>query len=775
MNEAQREAAACTEGPVMIIAGAGSGKTRTLTYRIAHLIEKGVDAFNILALTFTNKAAGEMKERIIKLVGPDARNLWMGTFHSVFARLLRAEAQKLGYIQSFTIYDNDDSKSAIKQIVKGLNLDPKTYNAGYVLSRISMAKSSLIGPEDYCTNVEIQQTDQTAKKPLIGEIYKLYNKRLRNAMAMDFDDLLFNTNILLRDFPDVLLKYQNRFRYILVDEYQDTNYAQYLIVKKLAARYQNICVVGDDAQSIYAFRGANIQNIFNFKRDYPGVHLFKLEQNYRSTKNIVNAANSIISNNKEQIEKEIWTDNGTGSLITLLQCSDERDEGNKVTESIMQAHLGDNRPYKDFAILYRTNIQSRAVEESLRRQNIPYRIYAGISFYGRKEIKDVLAYLRLVVNNHDDESLVRIINYPARGIGNTTLDRIRLAASDNDVSIWTVLEHIQDFGLGINGGVLNKITEFRTMIQLFSSQVYTMDAYELARRIVNASGLITMLRNDDDPDNANRIENIEELLNGIQEYCEREETITPGEVAEEPVEEHGQEVKTLDMFLQQVLLLTSEDKDDEKDADKVSLMTIHAAKGLEFPYVYVVGMEENLFPSMMSVSSRQDLEEERRLFYVAVTRAETQLTLSYALMRYQYGQTSYQEMSRFVDEIDPHYLLMPKRRQSAFPKAGSFPRGGMQQRIFGETTTTFKKKEPAAPARLRRIEKNAPMGPTMGNSPAEINAIQPGMWVQHAKFGRGKVESVEGSGDSRKALIFFNDIGQKQLMLKFAKLVIVEE
>ncbi len=781
LNEAQREAAACTEGPVMIIAGAGSGKTRTLTYRIAHLIEKGVDAFNILALTFTNKAAGEMKERIIKLVGPDARNLWMGTFHSVFARLLRAEAQKLGYIQSFTIYDNDDSKSAIKQIVKAMNLDPKTYNPGYVLSRISMAKSSLIGPEDYCSNVEIQQTDQTAKKPLIGEIYKLYNKRLRNAMAMDFDDLLFNTNILLRDFPEVLLKYQNRFRYILVDEYQDTNYAQYLIVKKLAARYQNICVVGDDAQSIYAFRGANIQNILNFKRDYPGVHLFKLEQNYRSTKNIVNAANSIISNNKEQIQKEIWTDNGTGNLITLLQCTDERDEGNKVTESIIQAHLGDNRPFKDFAILYRTNIQSRAVEESLRRQNIPYRIYAGISFYGRKEIKDVLAYLRLVVNNHDDESLVRVINYPARGIGNTTLDRIRLAAADNDVSIWTVLEHIQDFGLGINSGVMNKIVEFRTMIQLFSSQVYTMDAYELARRIVNASGLITMLRNDDDPDNANRIENIEELLNGIQEYCDREDTITPGEVAVQDADTasdadgNTQAVKTLDMFLQQVLLLTSEDKDDEKDADKVSLMTIHAAKGLEFPYVYVVGMEENLFPSMMSISSRQDLEEERRLFYVAVTRAEIQLTLSYALMRYQYGQTSYQELSRFVEEIDPAYLLMPRRRQSAFPQAGSFPRGGSQQRLFGNTAPSFKKKEPAAPPKLRRIEKPAPAGPTMGNTPAEINAIQPGMWVQHAKFGRGKVQTVEGAGDSRKAVIFFNDIGQKQLMLKFAKLVILED
>ncbi len=759
LNEAQREAAACTEGPVMIIAGAGSGKTRTLTYRIAHLIEKGVDPFNILALTFTNKAAGEMKERIIKLVGTDARNLWMGTFHSVFARLLRAEAQKLGYIQSFTIYDNDDSKSAIKQIVKSMNLDPKTYNAGYVLSRISMAKSSLIGPEDYCSNVEIQQTDQTAKKPLIGEIYKLYNKRLRNAMAMDFDDLLYNTNILLRDFPDVLLKYQERFRYILVDEYQDTNFAQYLIVKKLAARYQNICVVGDDAQSIYAFRGANIQNIFNFKRDYPSVHLFKLEQNYRSTKNIVNAANSIISNNKEQIEKEIWTDNGIGNLITLLQCSDERDEGTKVTESIMQAHLGDNRPYRDFAILYRTNIQSRAIEESLRRQNIPYRVYAGISFYGRKEIKDILAYLRLVVNNHDDESLVRIINYPARGIGNTTLDRIRLAAADNDVSIWTVLEHLQDFGLGINSGATSKIEDFKTMIQLFSSQVYMTDAYELAKRIVNASGLITMLRNEDDPDNANRIENIEELLNGIQEYCEKEETITPGEIenVEPPSEEDGATpLKTLDMFLQQVLLLTSEDKDDDKDSEKVSLMTIHAAKGLEFPYVYVVGMEENLFPSMMSISSRQELEEERRLFYVAVTRAEIQLTLSYALMRYQYGQTSYQEMSRFVEEIDSKYILMPRRRQSAFPKAGALS-------------------NPPDPSKLRRVVKTNAAGPTMGNSLAEINAIQPGMWVMHSKFGRGKVQTVEGEGDSRKAVIFFNELGQKQLMLKFAKLEIINE
>ena len=779
LNEAQREAAACTEGPVMIIAGAGSGKTRTLTYRIAHLVEKGVDPFNILALTFTNKAAGEMKERIMSLVGSEARNLWMGTFHSIFARILRSEADKLGYIRTFTIYDTDDSKSAVNQIVKSLNLDKKVYSAGYVLSRISMAKSSLIGPEDYCANPEIQQTDQTAHKPMIGEIYKLYNKRLRNAMAMDFDDLLFNTNILLRDFPDVLLKYQNRFRYILVDEYQDTNYAQYLIVKKLAARFQNICVVGDDAQSIYAFRGANIQNIFNFKRDYPGVHLFKLEQNYRSTKNIVNAANSIISNNKEQIQKEIWTDNGTGNLINLMQCSDERDEGTKVTESILDAHLGDNRPFRDFAILYRTNIQSRAIEEALRRQNIPYRIYAGISFYGRKEVKDVLAYLRLVVNNHDDESLVRVINLPARGIGSTTVDRLRLAAADNDISIWTVMENLPSFGLGINSGVMNKIGEFMTMIKLFSAHVYDTSAFDLAKRIVNASGLITMLRNDDDPDNANRIENIEELINGIQEYCEREDDITPGDAeAEAPDQvEAGPQLKTLDMFLQQVLLLTSEDKDDDKDADKVSLMTIHAAKGLEFPYVFVVGMEENLFPSNLSITSRQDLEEERRLFYVAVTRAEVQLTLSYAMMRFQYGNVSYQELSRFVTEIDPHYLLMP-HRQSSFPKPGTFPKAAAFARRPGSTAgpasssaPQLKKKTPAAPPNpLRPV----PKGPTAGNSPAEIAAIQVGMTVFHVKFGTGKVQAIEGNGDSRKAIVFFNGVGEKQLMLKFAKLTIVE-
>ena len=522
LNESQREAAACTEGPVMIIAGAGSGKTRTLTYRIAHLINLGTDPFNILALTFTNKAAAEMKERIMKLVGSEARNIWMGTFHSVFARILRSEAEKLGYIRTFTIYDNDDSKSAIKQIVKNLNLDPKTYSPGYVMGRISMAKSNLLSPEDYANNPEIQQADKDAHKPMIAEIYKLYNHRLRNAMAMDFDDLLFNMNILLRDFPDVLLKYQKRFQYIMVDEYQDTNYSQYLIVKKLAARLQNICVVGDDAQSIYAFRGANIQNIFNFRRDYPNLHLFKLEQNYRSTKVIVNAANSVIAKNVEQIDKEIWTDNAQGNRITLLRAVDEKDEGRLIANSISEAHI-----------------------EALRRENIPYRIYQGLSFYGRKEIKDVLAYLRLVVNNYDEESLLRVINYPARGIGQTSLDRVRVAAADNDIAVWTVLENLPSFGLGITSGTTQKIGEFVMMIKRFSSMLATMNAYDLAKQIIYNSGIITLLRNDDDPDNPNRIENIEELLNGVKEFCEKEAQFAENGTDEELQPESAGGIRTL--------------------------------------------------------------------------------------------------------------------------------------------------------------------------------------------------------------------------------------
>ncbi len=785
LNEAQREAAACTEGPVMIIAGAGSGKTRTLTYRIAHLIEKGVDPFNILALTFTNKAAAEMKERIIKLVGADARNIWMGTFHSVFARILRAEATKIGFNQSFTIWDTDDQKSAIKQILKNLNLDPKTYNPSYVLSRISMAKSNLISEVEYAQNNTIQQEDIAAKKPLIAQIYTAYNTRLRNSMSMDFDDLLFHTNVLLRDFPEVLLKYQNRFRYIHVDEYQDTNYAQYLIVKKLSARLQNLCVVGDDAQSIYAFRGANIQNILNFKRDYPNVNLFKLEQNYRSTQNIVKAANSIIANNTEQIKKEIWTDNGEGNRIRLLRAGDEREEGSQIAHLIQQTHLSENVDYNGFAILYRTNIQSRALEEALRKMSIPYRIYAGISFYGRKEIKDVLSYLRLVINNHDDEAMIRCINYPARGIGQSTMDKIRLAANDNGVSICTVMENLQHFSLGLNSGIIQRIDEFLTKIKMFSSMVYTTDAFTLSKKILASSGILNHLRSDEDPDTANRIENIEELLNGIQEFCEKEDLITPEQEGDTVVEKEGfdidtlfespseePKIKTLDLFLQQVLLLTSEDKEKE-DPNKVSLMTIHAAKGLEFPYVFVAGMEENIFPSFLSISSRPDLEEERRLFYVAVTRAEKELTLSYAQTRYQYGNSSCQEISRFVDEIDPAFIERP-RPQRSFAEPGQIPQPSFRSRT-SSTSPQFRKKQEEIKKNFKKKEELlGPGGPSIANSPAEINAIQVGMRVLHSKFGQGKVLQIIGEADSRKATVFFDGVGSKDLLLKFAKLTIIE-
>lgn len=757
LNEPQREAAECVDGPVMIIAGAGSGKTRTLTYRIAHLMELGVDPFHILALTFTNKAANEMKERIIKLVGGEGRNLWMGTFHSIFARVLRAEASKLGYTSSFTIYDTDDSKAAIKQIVKNLNLDPKTYKPTFVLNRISMAKSNLLGPKDYQENPEIYQTDIDSKRPAIGQIYQMYDQRLHNSNAMDFDDLLFNMNILLRDFPDVLLKYQQRFQYIMVDEYQDTNFAQYLIVKKLAARNQNICVVGDDAQSIYAFRGANIQNIFNFKRDYPTMQLFKLEQNYRSTKNIVNAANSIISRNRDQIQKELWSDNSVGNRIRLIRAMDEKDEGTRVADSIMNYHLGEDADYRSFAILYRQNSLSRSIEDALRKMNIPYKIYQGLSFYGRREVKDALAYLRLAINPHDDESLVRVINYPARGIGQTTMDKIRVAAADNDVSIWTVLENIQDFGLPIQSGAVQKITEFVYMMKRFGAEVPTKDAFSLAKEIILASGIIKALQEEDDPESAERIDNIDELLNGVQEFCEEENPeASEATVPEASASTH---IRTLDEFLQQVLLYTSEDKDKDKDADKVSLMTIHAAKGLEFPYVYVIGMEEQIFPSFLA-SSRAELEEERRLFYVAVTRAEKQVTLSYAQTRFNNGQRMGGEISRFVEEIDPEYLEMPALRRAA-STATTLPRAFFNAGKPSQATP----KPQAAPK---------PRAAAVPNSPAQIGAIMPGMKVHHDKFGSGKVLQVEGNGDSRKAIVFFEGIGQKQLMLKFAKLTIIE-
>ena len=757
LNEPQREAAECVDGPVMIIAGAGSGKTRTLTYRIAHLMELGVDPFHILALTFTNKAANEMKERIIKLVGDEGRNLWMGTFHSIFARVLRAEATKLGYTSSFTIYDTDDSKSAIKQVVKQLNLDPKVYKPTTVLSRISMAKSNLMGPKDYQENPEVYQTDIDSKRPAIGMIYQMYDQRLHNSNAMDFDDLLFNMNILLRDFPDVLLKYQQRFQYIMVDEYQDTNYAQYLIVKKLAARNQNICVVGDDAQSIYAFRGANIQNIFNFKRDYPTMQLFKLEQNYRSTKNIVNAANSIISRNRDQIQKELWSDNGEGNRIKLVRAVDEKEEGMRVADAIQNYRLGEDADWRDFAVLYRQNSLSRSIEDALRKMNIPYRIYQGLSFYGRREVKDVLAYMRVAINPHDDESLVRIINYPTRGIGQTTMDKIRVAAADNDVSIWTVLENLADFGLPLQSGAVQKIGEFVYMMKRSGAEVPTKDAFALAKEIVVASGIVKALREEDDPESAERIDNIDELLNGVQEFCEEEEA----EYSENS-EKSDKPFRTLDEFLQQVLLYTSEDKDKDKDADKVSLMTIHAAKGLEFPYVFVVGMEEQIFPSFLAMS-RPELEEERRLFYVAVTRAEKQVTLSYAQTRFNNGQRMGGEMSRFVEEIDPQYIETPSQRRS-MPEPGTLPRAFFNAGKPVQNTQNIRS--------TQNIQK--PRTAPIPNNPAQIGAIMPGMRVSHEKFGIGKVLGVEGSDASRKATVFFEGVGQKQLMLKFAKLTIVE-
>ncbi|MBL7883009.1 MAG: UvrD-helicase domain-containing protein, partial [Bacteroidia bacterium] len=684
LNPVQRKAVECTEGPVMIIAGAGSGKTRVLTYRIAHLMEKGVDSFNILSLTFTNKAAREMKERIGKIVGDsEAKNLWMGTFHSVFARILRSEAEKIGYPSNFTIYDTDDSKSLIKTILKEQGLDDKSYKPSSVLARISAAKNNLISAQQYLNNAQIQEEDRMAVKPKMGIIYEQYSKRCFKAGAMDFDDLLFNTNILLRDFPAVLHKYQHKFKYILVDEYQDTNFSQYVIVKQLAAAFRNICVVGDDAQSIYAFRGANIQNILNFEKDYPELNTFKLEQNYRSTQNIVEAANSVIANNKEQLKKNVFTQNEEGEKIKVVKNDSDNAEGNYVANSIFETKMNEQAHNRDFAILYRTNAQSRAMEEALRRQNIPYRIYGGVSFYQRKEIKDLLAYYRLTLNNHDEEALKRIINYPARGIGDTTLDKITIAANDHDVSLWTVIENINQFEIGLNAGAKSKLDDFSTMIKSFSAMLKTHNAYDLGQHVAVHSGILRDLYADKTPEGVSRHENIQELLNGLKEFVETEiETIVDDIQTDEEKDFFSSEITTpaelnngllfteqdlndkpasaltteptLDIFMQDIALMTDSDKDakNEKDRNRVVLMTIHAAKGLEFKYVYIVGLEENLFPSQMSLTSRTDLEEERRLFYVAITRAEKKLTLSYSTTRYRWGNLIYCEPSRFIEELD---------------------------------------------------------------------------------------------------------------------------
>ncbi|MCE2772830.1 MAG: UvrD-helicase domain-containing protein [Bacteroidetes bacterium] len=745
---------------------------------------QGADPFNILALTFTNKAAREMKERIGRIVSKsEARNLWMGTFHSVFARILRAEAERLGYPPNFTIYDTDDSKSVIKTILKEQGLDEKIYKPGLVLGRISAAKNNLISAQAYIQNGQIIEEDRMSGKPKIGLIYDLYHKRCFRAGAMDFDDLLFNTNILLRDYPDVLNKYQDKFRYIMVDEYQDTNFSQYVIVKQLAAKFQNICVVGDDAQSIYAFRGANIQNILNFERDYPEMKTFKLEQNYRSTNNIVQAANVIIKNNRDQLEKNVWTSNDEGDKIILMKAHSDNEEGQIVARSIFDTKMHHHAHNKDFAILYRTNAQSRAMEEALRKLNIPYRIYGGLSFYQRKEVKDLLAYYRLTLNHHDEEAFRRIINYPARGIGDTTIDRITIAARDNDVSLWTVCENIAEFALPVNSGTVNKIQDFVTMIKSFAVMVPGQNAYDVGNHIASASGLLRELYTDKTPEGVSRYENVQELLNGLKEFSDSENT-PPIELIENDPElqrleaEKKSEVleetigieaplRTLDQFMQDIALLTDADsKQTEEDLNKVSMMTIHAAKGLEFPYVFIVGLEENLFPSPLSLNSRADLEEERRLFYVALTRAEKRATISYASTRYKWGTLTSCEPSRFIEEIDLKYI----------DYGNSAARG--EADMFGEPSFGIRKPAATAKQPTSTPPKKLVKASTASTAPTPIDNshlrnLQVGQTVKHERFGTGQVLQLEGNFPNTKATVHFDQGGQKQLLLKFAKLEIV--
>ena len=790
LNSIQREAAKSTEGPVMIIAGAGSGKTRVLTYRIAHLIEKNVDTFNILALTFTNKAAKEMKERIAKIIGhSEAKNLWMGTFHSVFAKILRIEAEKIGYPNNFTIYDTEDSKSVIKEILKQFNLDDKIYKPSLVLNRISDAKNKLISPQHYQNNILTQQEDQNSRKPLLGQIYATYQKRNFKTGAMDFDDLLYQTNVLLRDFPDVLLKYQNKFRYISVDEYQDTNFSQYLIIKQLAARFQNICVVGDDAQSIYAFRGANIQNILNFEKDYPDLKTYKLEQNYRSTKTIVAAANQIIANNKEQFKKTVFTENEEGYLLKVIKANTDNEEGQKIANHIFETKAQNQIMNSDFAILYRTNAQSRSFEEALRKLNIAYKIYGGISFYQRKEIKDLLSYFRLIINNSDDESIKRIINYPARGIGQTTIDKLTVAALEHDISLWTVISNLKEFNLGINAGISTKINDFVTQIKSFNLLLAYKDAYELANQIAVSCGIVKELYNDKTPEGVSRYENIQELLNGIKDFVEQPRTPQENELNEviksvidpsnstEFNEETDYSLKTLDEFMQEITLLTNVDKEDDKDGDKVSLMTVHAAKGLEFKYVYIVGLEENLFPSQLSISSRSDLEEERRLFYVAITRAEKQAVLSFATMRYRFGNITYCEPSRFINEIDDKYLDYPKeniQKKFSDDSFGGFRTNYLKNNKLDENALTNNEKTKVItfnPSNKKLIKINSNLSSSSSILDTKLNKnLIAGDWVLHDKFGKGQISVLEGNWPETKANILFENVGQKSLLLKFARL-----
>lgn len=766
LNNPQKEAVTTIQGPVMVIAGAGSGKTKALTHRIAYMIQEGINPFAIMALTFTNKAAKEMKDRIMKLVDPHAaRNVWMGTFHSIFARILRIEAQYLGFTQDFTIYDTDDSKQLINAILKERELDTKAYPAKYILHRISMAKSALYTPEDYCNNFEIQQQDLRANKPLIGEIFKTYNNRLQRANAMDFDDILFYTNVLLRDFPEILYKYQNRFEYILVDEYQDTNYAQYLIIRRIAAMRENICVVGDDAQSIYGFRGANIQNILNFKNDYPDQKLIRLEQNYRSTKTIVNAANSVIDHNKDQIKKKVWSDKEEGELITVLRATSDNEEGTLVANSIFGYKMSRQLNNKDFAILYRTNSQSRSLEEALRKQDIPYKIYGGLSFYDRKEVKDLLAYFRVVINPHDEQALLRIINYPTRGIGKTTIERLMVVADERQKGIWDVISsETEPMPKDFNSGAVNKLHNFVTMIKSFQTLLNKQSAIELAKHICNTVGIIKDLKEDDTPEGQARVQNIEELLNAIMEFSDKQVDEVTGE----------QNEVTLNKFMEDVALLTDQDNKDDEDDDRVTMMTIHSAKGLEFPYVYIVGLEENLFPGIQSLSTREELEEERRLFYVALTRAETKLVLSHAESRYRWGNLTLSEPSRFIEEIDPS--LIERTKKASFRGTSSFNEGVNFSNPFSKNFQEKREYQKRVEQKQHTpyINNSASTNSSSDFVAASPEEIVEGMRVMHQKFGQGNVIKVEGIGPNKKATVVFDECGTKQLMLKFAKLNILK-
>ena len=763
LNEPQYEAVTTLQGPLMVLAGAGSGKTRVLTMRIAHLITNGVDPFQILALTFTNKAAKEMKERIAKVVGnSNARSLWMGTFHSVFARILRSEAHYLGFPSNFTIYDTQDSLNVLKKVLKELNIDSDLYKPKKVQSRISAYKNNLITVNAYFKNPEIMEADERANMKYMGQIYQKYVEQCFKNGAMDFDDLLLRTNELLTRFPEVLAKYQDRFRYILVDEYQDTNHSQYLIIKALSSKFENICVVGDDAQSIYSFRGANIYNILNFKKDYPDAKTVSLEQNYRSTQNIVNAANVVIAKNKAQFPKNVFSDNEVGEKIKVFRSLSDADEANFVANNIWEQHNSHQRKFTDFAILYRTNSQTRAFEDALRRKNIPYRVYGGLSFYQRKEIKDLVAYLRILVNENDNEALMRIINYPARSIGETTQNKLIVFADSQNVRVVDVLNNLGQYApqLGLNNGVIAKLADFWSMIKAFQVMLKTENAYTVAMEVAQRSGLIKFLKDDQTPEGISRVENVQELMNSMQGFIDEQKQIEDGD-------------PSLSSFLENIALSTDQDKKSENE-DQVSLMTIHLSKGLEFPVVHLVGLEENLFPSFMSSSTREELEEERRLFYVALTRAEKQVFFSYAISRFQWGKITDAEPSRFLSEIDAEYLEFV----NPVVEKKVFNRSGLTSDIFGDfSEPKFVKKEPKKtfnspestiqPKNLKPVASARIINPSGGSS----QDIEVGDNVRHDRFGVGEVIFLDGTDpENIKAKVKFATEGEKNLILKFAKL-----